>query len=81
MYRFHVDADRVNELKSCTLIPDPDSHAVASYCRTSGPDGVVSATDGHLYLSFTTDGTSTHDGFRLSYKQIADGIFSDVAKT
>ena len=46
---------------------------MASYCGSRGPDSVVSAADGHLYLSFTTDSASTHDGFRLSYKQIVDG--------
>ena len=56
---------------------------MASYCGSRGPDGVVSAADGHLYLSFTTDSTSTHDGFRLTYRQIVNGtgVFSDVAKT
>ena len=63
------------------LIPDPDSHAVASYCRTSGPDRVVSAADGRLYLEFGPTEPITVDGFRLSYRQIVDGKFSDDART
>ena len=57
------------------LISDSDSHLIESYCGSSGRDGVVSAEDGHLYLSFSTDSSSTHDGFRLNYRQIPDSEF------